>query len=129
MRHEAAKAWSIWEGRTSRLQVDADLVARTADPHFAEAFARIECHYFTHDAFMEEGQLLRDIERVRSIPAVLIQGRYDVICPPVTAWELHKAWPESKLVIVPDAGHSAREQGIEQALVDATRKFAPDRAH
>ncbi|MEM7608853.1 MAG: prolyl aminopeptidase, partial [Myxococcota bacterium] len=123
VRLQAAKAWSIWEGSTSRLLPDPNLVAHTADAHFAEAFARIECHYFINEGFLEEGQLLRDVDRIRTIPAVIVQGRYDVICAPKSAWDLHKAWPEAELIMVPDAGHSAREPGIERALVDATQRF------
>lgn len=124
VRNEAALAWSIWEGSTSRLIPDPDLVARTADPEFAAAFARIECHYFIHKGFMDDNQLLRDIDKVRHIPCVIVQGRYDVICPPKSAWDLHRAFPEAKLVLVPDAGHSARESGIEAALLQATQEFS-----
>ncbi|MAQ16573.1 MAG: prolyl aminopeptidase [Sandaracinus sp.] len=123
VRLEAARAWSVWEGSTSRLRVDPALVARTAQPHFAEAFARIECHYFVNGGFMEDGQLLRDVHRLRAIPGVIVQGRYDVICPPKSAWELHRAWPEAELNFVPDAGHSALEEGTAARLVAATDRF------
>lgn len=116
-----AKAWSIWEGRTSRLLVDPDLVAKTADPHFALAFARIECHYFVNKGFLRsDTQLLEDVPKIRHLPCTIVQGRYDVVCPAASAWALHKAWPGSKLVIVPDAGHSASEPGIVARLVEAT---------
>ena len=123
VRHEAALAWSIWEGSTSRLIPDLELVAKTADPVFAAAFARIECHYFINRGFMDDNQLLRDVDKIRHIPCVIIQGRYDVICPPKSAWDLHRAFPEAKLVMVPDAGHSARESGIQAALLNATNEF------
>lgn len=123
VRLEAAKAWSIWEGSTSRLVPDPVLVARTSEPRFAEAFARIECHYFVNAGFLEEGQLLRDVHRIRHLPGVIVQGRYDVVCPPKSAYDLSRAWPEAKRVMVDDAGHSAREPGIEAALVAATDGF------
>ena len=123
-RLEAARAWSIWEASTSRLLVDPDLIANFQADEFAEAFARIECHYFVNGGFMPEGQLLADVDRIRQIPGVIVQGRYDVVCPMESAWDLHRAWPESELVIVPDAGHSAREPGIAAALVAATDHFA-----
>ena len=120
-----ARAWSIWEGSTARLYSDPDLVAKTADPHFALSFARIECHFFINKGFMKsENQLIENIDRIRHIPAVIVQGRYDVVCPPVTAWELHRAWPEADFRMVQDAGHSAAEPGIAAQLVDATDRFA-----
>ena len=124
VRAAAARAWSGWEGRTSRLLPDASLVEKTETPHFADAFARIECHYFVNGGFFEEdAQLLRDGGRIAHLPGVIVQGRYDVVCPVKTAWELHRAWPKSELEIVPDAGHSALEPGITQALVKATDRF------
>jgi len=125
VRLEAARAWSVWEGSTSRLQVDPALVARTSQPRFAEAFARIECHYFVNEGFLDEGQLLRDIARIRHIPGVIVQGRYDVVCPPKSAWDLHRAWPEAELKIIGAAGHSALEEGTAEALVAATDRFRP----
>lgn len=126
VRQRAARAWSGWEGRTSRLRQDPKLVARTEAARFAEAFARIECHYMIHEGFMEcDGQLLRDMPAIAHLPGVIVQGRYDVVCPPKSAWELHKAWPASELVIVPDAGHSALEPGTTEALVAATDRFRP----
>jgi proline iminopeptidase len=103
---------------------DDDLLTHCDDPSFSLAFARIESHYFVHDGFLERPtQLLDDVAKIRHIPAVLIHGRYDVICPVRNAWRLHRAWPESRLVVVPDAGHSANESGIGRALVDATDGF------
>jgi len=120
----AARAWSIWEGSTSCLLPDVDLVNKMGADQFALAFARIECHYFVNKGFFEcETQLLDDIERIRAIPGVVVQGRYDVVCPAESAWDLARAWPEAKLVIVPDAGHSAMEPGILNALISATDDF------
>ena len=123
VRIQAARAWSIWEGSTSRLRVDPSLVARTGEPRFAEAFARIECHYFVNGGFMKEGQLLTNMGAIRHLPAVIVQGRYDVVCPPKSAWDLHRAWPEAELHIIADAGHSALEEGTASALVGATDSF------
>ncbi len=124
VRQAAAKAWSVWEGSTSRLLPDPELIAKTGGDEFAIAFARIECHYFVNKGFFEtEDQLLRGVERIRHVPAVIVQGRYDVVCPMETAWALHKAWPEADLRVVPDAGHSAMEAGIVHELVAATDRF------
>jgi len=124
-RRRCAVAWSVWEGSTSRLIVDPDMQRRMAQDEFADAFARIECHYFVNRGFLRtDAQLLEDAGRIRHIPGVIVQGRYDVVCPMESAWALHRAWPEAKLVVVPDAGHSALEPGITRALVDATDRFA-----
>lgn len=124
VRLEAARAWSVWEGSTSRLLPDLDLVARTGEDHFALAFARIECHYFVNRGFFEsDGWLLENAARIRHVPGVIVQGRYDVVCPMESAWELRRAWPEAELRIVPDAGHSASEPGIVHELVSATDRF------
>jgi proline iminopeptidase len=120
----AARAWSIWEGATSYLQSNRAELAMAGQSRFASALARIECHYFVHRCFLREGQLLDDVAVIRRIPAVIVQGRYDVICPMRGAWELHRAWPESELRVVPDAGHSAFEAGTARELVRATKKFA-----
>ena len=121
----AARAWSIWEGSTSCLLPDADLVNKMGGDQFALAFARIECHYFMNKGFFEkETQLLDNIAAIRKIPGVIVQGRYDVVCPAESAWDLSRAWPEAELVIVPDAGHSAMEAGILHSLVMATDRFA-----
>ena len=124
-RLEAARAWSVWEASTSKLIQDPNLMQRFANNNFADAFARIECHYFVNKGFFEpEDQLLRNADRIRHIPGVIVQGRYDVVCPMISAWELHRAWPEAELIVVPDAGHSMSEPGIRSALIDATDKFA-----
>lgn len=121
----AAKNWSGWEGSTIHLQPDPRTVASFKKPGYAAAFARIECHYFLNRGFMRsDNQLLEDIGRIRHIPAVIVHGRYDVLCPAKIAWELHRAWPRARLRIVPDAGHSAFEPGITHELVCATDRFA-----
>jgi proline iminopeptidase len=125
VRLEAARAWSVWEGSTSKLYPDEDFIAHFGDPQFALAFARIECHYFMNNAFFEtDNYLIENVGKIRHIPAVIVQGRYDVVCPLMSAWELHRAWPEADLKIIPDAGHSALEPGTRSALVEATDRFA-----
>ena len=124
VRLEAARAWSIWEASTSFLQPSDDYVKHAGEDDFATAFARIECHYFVNRGFFERpDQLLEDVARLAGIPAVIVQGRYDVVCPMMSAWELAKAWPSAKLQIVADAGHSAYEEGIVHHLVEATDRF------
>jgi proline iminopeptidase len=125
VRRHAAKAWSIWEAATSYLRVNSDYVTRAGEDEFALAFARIECHYFINKGFFRsETQLIDRIGRVRHMPAAIVQGRYDVVCPMVTAWQLHRAWPEADFRIVHDAGHSAYEPGTVHELVSATDAFA-----
>ena len=120
-----ARAWSTWEGSTSRLHFDPDLLAHYGEDAFALAFARIECHYFVHGSWLRcDDQLLQDVQKIRHIPGVMVQGRYDVVCPARSAWDLHQAWPESRLEIVPDAGHSALEPGNTDKLIEATDRFA-----
>ena len=103
---------------------DPDLVAAFAEPSFALAFARIENHYFSHGGWFTEGQLIADAYRLAGIPGVIVQGRYDVATPAVTAWDLHRAWPGSELRMVPTAGHAYSEPGIAAELVAATDRFA-----
>jgi proline iminopeptidase len=123
---EAARAWSVWEGRTSCLYENADLVAKSARDAFALAFARIECHYFVNGGFFgTETRILDEVHKIRHIPTVIVQGRYDVVCPMESAWALHRAFPEADLRIVPDAGHSAFEPGNLHELVLATDRFRP----
>ncbi len=124
VRLRAAKAWSVWEGSTSTLLPRPEVRKTFEEDDMALAMARLESHYFVNRGFMEENQLLRDIGRIRHIPAVIVQGRYDVVCPPVTAWDLSRAWPEADLRIVPDAGHAAFEPGNVHELVSATDRFA-----
>jgi proline iminopeptidase len=120
----AARAWSVWEGSTSFLQSNFDNIKKWGEDQFALAVARIECHYFVNRGFLRsETQLLEDVARIRHIPATIVQGRYDVVCPATTAWDLHRAWPEADLRIVPDAGHSAFEAGNTHELVLATDRY------
>jgi proline iminopeptidase len=121
---QAAKAWSIWEASTSFLVPNEKITETFSGDDLALSLARIECHYFVNDGFMEEDQLISNVGRVRNIPAVIVQGRYDVVCPLISAWELAQAWPEADLRIVPDAGHAAFEPGNVHELVMATDAFA-----
>jgi len=119
----AARAWSVYEGTCSTLLPSAETVAYFAGDVVSLGLARIEAHYFQHDIFLPENALLANVERVRGIPAVMVQGRYDAVCPIVTADALHNAWPEADYIIVPNAGHSAWEPGICAELVRATERF------
>ncbi len=122
-----ARSWSIWEGATSSLLADPEREEAFGADDFSLALAKIETHYFVNGGFFEhEAQLLDGVERIRQIPAVIVQGRYDVVCAPVTAFELAERWPEADLKIVPDAGHSAFEPGIAAALVAATARLAAE---
>ena len=124
----AAKAWSIWEGATSFLRMNPNYVARFKQDTYAAAFARIECHYFVNGGFLRsDNQLIDEVGRIRHIPAVIVQGRYDVVCPMKSAWDLHRAWPEAALRISTDAGHSAFEPGNLSELIRATDTFARTR--
>ena len=124
IRRQAAHAWSIWEGRTASLLGNPSVQAHFSDSHVALSLARIECHYFVNQAFLAPNQLLRDAYRLAGIPGVIVQGRYDLICPMRSAWELHRVWPTAELQVIADAGHSAFEPGIRRALVAATDRFA-----
>lgn len=122
---EAARAWSVWEGSTLSLFPDPGRAAHFANDHFALAFARIECHYFMNRGFFDrDDQLIADAEKIRHIPGVIVHGRYDIVTPVKTAWELSQAWPEADLRIVPDSGHAMTEPGIVHELVSATERFA-----
>lgn len=121
---EAARAWSVWEGSTIKLLPNKQNSSNYGQDQFALAFARIENHYFTHGGWMDDGQLIRDAGKLKNIPGIIIQGRYDVCTPAITAWELHRAWPEAQFVIVDDAGHAFDEPGIMNQLIEATDKFA-----
>ena len=124
LRLEAARAWSIWEGSTSKLIPDQRLIDDFGDPHNALSLARIECHYFMNNTFFPtDNYLIENIGKVRHLPGAIVQGRYDVVCPMMSAWELHRAWPEAELKITPDSGHSMMEAGNLSALVEATDKF------
>jgi proline iminopeptidase len=119
----AARAWSSYEGACSTLLPSPETVAAFSDDRVALGLARIEAHYFRHAIFLPENHLLANVEAVRKIPCTIIQGRYDMVCPIVTADELHQAWPEAEYVIISDAGHSAMEPGIRAALIRATERF------
>lgn len=125
VRSQAAKAWSGWEGGTSKLRFDPSLFANFTMDSLADSIARIECHYFIHHAFFPtDNWIIESIQAIRHIPCVIIQGRYDIPCPIASAWELHRAWPEAQLEIIQDAGHSATEPGILDALIRATDTFS-----
>jgi proline iminopeptidase len=123
-RMAAAKAWSTWEGRCSTFKPKTEVVNHFSDPRTALSLARIECHYFMNNSFLEPDQLIRDAGRLKEIPGVIVHGRYDVVCPVENAWRLHQAWPQAELKLIADAGHSATEPGIVDALVRATRALS-----
>lgn len=120
----AARAWSTWEGMTATLQTDNSLIKNFSASFTALSIARIECHYFMHQCWLRPNQIIEDIEKIRHIPAYLVHGRYDVICPVEQAWELSSAWPEAQLSIIADAGHAVVEPGISHALINATRDLS-----
>lgn len=119
----AARVWSMYEGACSTLMPSPELVSASGEDNHALGLARIEAHYFRNNSLDPEDKLLRDIRAVRHVPAVIVQGRYDIVCPIRTADELHRAWPEADYIVVPDAGHSAMEPGVRMALVQATERF------
>lgn len=124
-RKVAAQAWSGWEGSTSKLFFDPALFADFTADKTADSVARIECHYFIHNTFFDtDNWILENVHSIRHIPCVIVQGRYDIPCPIESAWELHLAWPEADLQIIPDAGHAATEPGILDALIRATDRFS-----
>lgn len=124
VRRSAAIAWARWEADTAYLHPNEEFITSFTDPYTAAALARIEVHYFRNLCFLEDGQLLRNVHRLAGIPGVIAQGRYDVVTPPISAWDLHRAWSGSELVIVPDAGHAFDEPGTLDVLLDATDEFA-----
>ncbi|RZO69146.1 MAG: prolyl aminopeptidase [Parvularculaceae bacterium] len=124
-RNACASAWSVWEGGTVSMAPSTERMQSFATEAFAVAFARIESHYFVNGGFFDtDDQILREIDRIRHIPATIVQGRYDVVTPMKSAWELHRAWPEADFQVIPDAGHAASEPGIISELVRATDKYA-----
>ncbi len=123
-RIEAARAWSLWEGRTITLLPEPATSDAFGEDQFALAFARIENHYFVHGGWLEEGQLLRDAGKLKGIPGVIVHGRYDMPCPARYAWELAKAWPDAEFFLIEGAGHAYSEPGILDRLIYATDKFA-----
>jgi proline iminopeptidase len=125
LRLEAARAWSVWEGTTLSLLLDDDRIAGFANADYALAFARIECHYFINKGFFDrDDQLIADVDKIRHIPGVIVHGRYDVVTPLRTAWDLKQAWPEADLRIAPLAGHAMTEPGIVYEIVAAADRFA-----
>jgi proline iminopeptidase len=120
---QAAKAWSIWEGRCATLHPNPDVVEHFGHPHVAIALARIECHYFMNQSFLEPDQIVRDAHKLANIPAVIVHGRYDMVCPLDNALALSRAWPKAELQIIRDAGHSASEPAIVDALMRAVENL------
>jgi proline iminopeptidase len=124
VRLEAARLWSLWEASALKLIPDQHLIDEFTEPEMAIAVARIECHYFINNCFFEtDNFLIENIDRIRHIPSVIVHGRYDIVCPFLNAWDLHRAWPEASLEIIANAGHAATEPGIADALVRATDRF------
>ncbi len=124
VRAEAAYAWSKWEASALKLLPDQKMIDEFTEPEMAAALARIECHYFENNCFFEtDNYLIENVGRIRHIPAVIVHGRYDMVCPFMSAWDLHRAWPEAELRVIADAGHAATEPGIASALVEATDGF------
>lgn len=122
---EAARAWSKWEGATSKLKKDASTIEHFSSDHFAYAFARIENHYFFNGAFFDDDNwILNNAKKIQQIPGVIVQGRYDMPCPPISAYDLHKAWPRAEFMMIEAAGHSLSEPGISQALLTAVNQVA-----
>jgi proline iminopeptidase len=119
---QAARSWCAWEHEVMTLLPQA--VAATRDDAALRALARLETHYFVNHAFLTDGELIAQASRLKGIPGLIVQGRYDAVTPPLTAWELHRAWPQSRLQIIPDAGHASSEPSIQSALVAATDYFA-----
>jgi proline iminopeptidase len=121
---EAARLWSLWEASALKLIPDQKLIDDFTEPDTAIAVARIECHYFINNCFFEtDNYLIENVDRIRHIPTVIVHGRYDIVCALMNAWDLHRAWPEASLEIIPDAGHSVTEPGICDALVRAADRF------
>ncbi len=121
---DAARAWSIWEGGTSNLISKPSVLEHFADDHIALSLARIECHYFINNSFMQDNQLLDGAHKLKDIPGVIVHGRYDVVCPLEQAFALHQVWPKAELMVTPNSGHSATEDENIDALIGATQKFS-----
>lgn len=119
----AAAAWSRYEASCSTLIPSPATIDAMSSPETSLALSRLEAHYFVNGLFLHENQLLRDAHRLRGLPGIIVQGRYDVVCPPASARDLSEAWPDAELIMVPDAGHSAAEDGTMRALVSATERF------
>jgi proline iminopeptidase len=125
VRARAAAAWSNWEGAAVSLVPSPGLTAQYADPAFAVPFAKIALHYFVNHGWLEPDQLVRDAGKLAGIPGRIVQGRYDAVTPPATAWELHQAWPDAELVLLPEAGHAVTDRGMLDQLIKATDDFRP----
>lgn len=123
LKHRAAIAWSKLEATSCALIPDQKMVDSCDDPNLAYAISLLEAHYFIHNKFSPDDKLLKNIESIRHIPGSIVQGRYDIVCPPRTAWALHKAWPEAHFEFIPDAGHTSMELGIAKALIQSTERF------
>ncbi len=123
-RLQAARAWSVWEGNTSNLITKPSVLNHFSDEHTALSLARIECHYFINDSFLDNNQLLANANKLENIPGVIVHGRYDIVCPVEQAYALHQAWPTAEFIIAPTSGHSATEDEIVDELVGANQKFA-----
>ena len=124
VQREAARAWSIWEGSTSNLVTRATVLNYFSEDATALSLARLECHYFMHDSFLRDNQLLDDAHRLKGIPGAIVHGRYDMVCPIEQAWALHRAWPKAEFRVAARSGHSTAEPEIINALVGAVRKFS-----
>jgi len=128
VRQRAAEAWSLFEARCSTLLPSESLVNQFTEPDVAIAVSRIECHYFINDCFLAPDQLIKDVGRIRAVPGVIVQGRYDMVCPPAAAWRLKQAWPEAELRFIADSGHAAGEPSTRSALVETTDRLARESA-
>jgi proline iminopeptidase len=124
IRMAAAKAWCVWEGSCSSLIPNPEVVNHFENPEVSLAMARIECHYFMNKGFFDsDNYLIENLSKIRKVPCTIVQGRYDIVCPIDSAWELHKAWPESELQIIPDGGHSALDPKICSALINVVESM------
>ncbi|MCX7117953.1 MAG: hypothetical protein NTW94_08675 [Legionellales bacterium] len=119
----SAKNWALWQAHCSSLQPHMFVIDQYSDPHFALSLATLESHYIKNNYFIKEDQILTDAHKIRHMPCHLVHGRYDMVCPLAGAWSLHQALPASHLRIIRDAGHSDREPGIIDALVQASREI------
>jgi proline iminopeptidase len=124
VRMDAAKAWTLWEGRCTSLLPNTKVIEMLNEPNFALCFARISCHFYLNNCFLELNQILNNVSKLQGLPSIIIHGRYDILCPVENAYTLHHAWPGSDLNIVPGAGHVTSEPGILDALITATEQMS-----